>query len=55
MVDDEQVMREILDALLRQAGYSVRLAETGEQGIRIVDREPIDLAVVDVMLPDISG
>ena len=55
VVDDEQVMREILDALLRQAGYSVRLAETGEQGIRIVDREPIDLAVVDVMLPDISG
>ena len=55
VVDDEQVMREILEALLRQAGYSVRLAEDGEQGIRIVDREPIDLAVVDVMLPDISG
>ncbi len=55
VVDDEQVMREILEALLRQAGYSVRLAETGEQGIRIVDREPVDLAVVDVMLPDISG
>ena len=46
---------EILEALLRQAGYAVRLAETGEQGIRIVDREPVDLAVVDVMLPDISG
>ncbi len=55
VVDDELVMREILEALLRQAGYSVRLAETGEQGIRIVDREPVDLAVVDVMLPDISG
>ncbi len=55
VVDDEQVMREILEALLRQAGYSVRLAETGEAGIRIVDREPIDLAIVDVMLPDISG
>ena len=55
VVDDELVMREILEALLRQAGYSVRLAETGEQGIRIVDREPVDLAVVDVMLPDLSG
>ena len=55
VVDDELVMREILEALLRQAGYAVRLAETGEQGIRIVDREPVDLAVVDVMLPDISG
>ena len=55
VVDDEQVMREILEALLRQAGYSVRRAETGEAGIRIVDREPIDLAIVDVMLPDISG
>ncbi len=55
VVDDEQVMREILEALLRPAGYAVRLAETGEQGIKIVDREPIDLAVVDVMLPDMSG
>ena len=55
VVDDELVMREILEALLRQAGYSVRLAETGEQGIRIADREPIDLAIVDVMLPDVSG
>jgi len=55
VVDDEQVMREILEALLRPAGYAVRLAENGEQGIRIVDREPIDLAVVDVMLPDTSG
>lgn len=55
VVDDERVMREILEALLRQAGYSVRLAETGEQGIRTVDREPIDLAIVDVMLPDTSG
>ncbi len=55
VVDDEQVMREILEALLRPAGYSVRLAENGERGIRIVDREPVDLAVVDVMLPDMSG
>lgn len=55
VVDDEQVMREILEALLRQAGYSVRLAEDGEHGIRIADREPIDIAIVDVNLPDISG
>lgn len=55
VVDDEQVMREILEALLKQAGYAVRIAETGEQGVRIADREPVDLAIVDVMLPDISG
>ena len=55
VVDDEQVMREILEALLKQAGYAVRIAETGEHGVRIADREPVDLAIVDVMLPDISG
>ena len=55
VVDDELVMREVLEALLRHAGYFVRLAENGEQGVRIADREPIDIAVVDVMLPDISG
>ncbi len=55
VVDDEHVMRDVLQVLLKQAGYVVRLAENGEQGVRIADREPIDMAVVDMMLPDISG
>jgi DNA-binding NtrC family response regulator len=55
VIDDEDVMREILESLLREDGYRVKLATTGEEGLEIASREPIDLAIVDVMLPDQSG
>ena len=55
VIDDEEVMRDILESLLTAAGYRVKLAGTGEEGLDILAREPIDLAIVDVMLPDRSG
>ncbi len=55
VLDDEEVMREILQTLLEGEGYRVKLAENGEEGLALARREPIDVAVVDVMLPDTSG
>ena len=55
VVDDEEVMREILESLLTSEGYRVKLAATGEDGIAVASREPIELAILDVMLPDQSG
>jgi two-component system response regulator PilR (NtrC family) len=55
VLDDEEVMREILQTLLEGEGYRVKLAENGEEGLALARREPIDVAVVDVMLPDMSG
>ena len=55
VIDDEDVMREILETVLVGAGYRVKLAASGEAGLAIVHREPIDVAIVDVMLPDLSG
>jgi two-component system response regulator PilR (NtrC family) len=55
VIDDEEVMREILESLLSQEGYRVKLAASGAEGQEIAGREPVDLAIVDVMLPDQSG
>jgi two-component system response regulator PilR (NtrC family) len=55
VIDDEEVMREILESLLAQEGYRVKLATSGQEGLEIAGREPVDLAIVDVMLPDRSG
>jgi two-component system response regulator PilR (NtrC family) len=55
VIDDEEVMREILESLLTQEGYRVKLAASGLEGLEIASREPVDLAIVDVMLPDRSG
>ena len=51
----EEVMREILETVLGSEGYRVKLAATGKEGRDIAAREPIDLAIIDVMLPDGSG
>ena len=55
VVDDEEIMREILDALLAREGYTVRLAATAGEGLEIARTVPLDAAVVDVMLPDMDG
>ncbi|MSO55748.1 MAG: sigma-54-dependent Fis family transcriptional regulator [Acidobacteria bacterium] len=55
VVDDEEIMREILEALLKGEGYSVRLAASGEEGIELARNMPFDAAIVDVMMPRIDG
>jgi DNA-binding NtrC family response regulator len=55
VVDDEEVMRDVLQTLLDQAGYSVTLAENGPQGLALARRQAFDAAIVDVMLPEMSG
>ena len=55
VVDDEEIMREILETLLKSEGYSVRLAASGEEGIELARNIPFDAAIVDVMMPGIDG
>ncbi|MAG71985.1 MAG: Fis family transcriptional regulator [Acidobacteria bacterium] len=55
IVDDEEVMREVVTALLAREGYAVRTAATGEEGLEIARAETLDAAVVDVMMPGIGG
>ena len=55
VVDDEEIMREILEVLLKGEGYSVRLAASGEEGIELARNMPFDAAIVDVMMPRIDG
>lgn len=55
VIDDEPGIRESLEALLTDEGYAVELAATGEAGLRLLDRKPVDLVLLDVMLPDRSG
>ncbi|MFB9840316.1 response regulator transcription factor [Actinoallomurus acaciae] len=55
VVDDEPVVRELLSASLRFAGFAVTSAATGAEAVAAAVREPPDLIVLDVMLPDIDG
>jgi two-component system response regulator PilR (NtrC family) len=55
VVDDERSMRELLAIVLRREGYEVLLAENGRTAIDVLEREPIDLLISDIKMPDLSG
>jgi DNA-binding NtrC family response regulator len=55
VVDDEEIMREVLEALLTREGYRVKLAATGHEGLDLARAMPFDAAIVDVMMPGIDG
>jgi DNA-binding NtrC family response regulator len=55
VIDDEEIMREILDALLTREGYAVRLAGTAAEGLELARTLPFDAAIVDVMMPGMDG
>jgi two-component system response regulator PilR (NtrC family) len=55
VIDDEEIMREILEALLTREGYDVRLAASGEEGLQLARTMPFDAAIVDVMMPGLDG
>ena len=55
VVDDEEIMREILETLLTRDGYDVKLAASGEAGLELARSQPVDAAIVDIMMPGIGG
>lgn len=55
VIDDEAVMRDILETLLVRENHEVRLASSGEQGLELARALPFDAAIVDVMMPGRSG
>ena len=55
VVDDEPNIRELLSTSLRFAGFEVRAAADGRQALEAAEEFQPDLAVLDVMLPDMDG
>ncbi|MFF5172637.1 SpoIIE family protein phosphatase [Micromonospora sp. NPDC000089] len=55
VVDDSRTKRYLLVSWLTRAGFQVREAETGGEALARVGVEPVDLVVLDVRLPDLSG
>jgi DNA-binding NtrC family response regulator len=55
VVDDEQEIREGLEALLTSESFDVTVAETGMAGLQKLDDQPFDLMLLDVSLPDRNG
>src|SRR2546429_9999854 len=55
VVDDEEIMRDVLETLLSSEGYRVDLAKTGEEGLDTYTRRSYDVVLLDVSMPGIGG
>jgi DNA-binding response OmpR family regulator len=55
VVDDEQSIRTIVEYALKDAGFEVVTAGRGDDALRVIERDPVDLVVLDVMLPGMDG
>src|SRR3989442_13110531 len=55
VIDDEEIMREILETLLTREGYDVKLASSGAEGLEMARALPFDAAIVDIMMPGLDG
>ena len=54
-IDDEETVTLLLHRVLTRAGYQVAVAGTGEEGLALLEKEEIDLMMVDKSLPRMSG
>ncbi len=55
IVDDEKEFRDTLVKLLGRRGYDVSTAQDGAQGLRVVLRGGIDVVLLDLKMPGLSG
>ncbi len=55
VIDDNKNIRFLMQELLEAEGYKVFTATNGKEALDVLDKEPIDLAVVDIMMPVLNG
>ncbi len=55
VVDDEPEIADLVEVYLQSEGFTVHTCGSGTEALELVKRQPLDLAILDVMLPDISG
>src|SRR5204862_3146041 len=55
LVDDEEAVRKVLAFPLERDGYDVVQAADGEEALRRFAAQPVDLVVLDIMLPRLDG
>ena len=55
VVDDSRNTRKLMEIVLRQNGFQPYLAESGEEALRTMEHNHIDLIILDIMMPGMDG
>ncbi len=54
-VDDEPAVLRLLGAMLRDSAYRLVTATSGDDALAVALSEPVDVVLLDIMMPDVSG
>lgn len=55
VVDDEREIADLVTLYLKNEGYETLVCYNGQEALEQIQAGPVDLAILDVMLPEISG
>src|SRR5262245_40799903 len=55
IIEDDERLSTMVSQYLGEAGFQVSVRPEGGQGLSLLEREPFDALVLDLMLPDIDG
>lgn len=55
IVDDEQAIADLVEVYLKNENYNVLKFYNGQEALNCINNEKVDLAILDIMLPDING
>ncbi len=55
LIEDDKRLAEMVSNYLGEAGFATAIARNGASGIALHDREPFDILILDLMLPDMDG
>lgn len=55
VVDDDPNLREVVRYALARQGYTVREAQNGAEALRMLAQAPVDLVVLDMVMPELDG
>ncbi|MGE5173430.1 MAG: sigma-54-dependent transcriptional regulator [Betaproteobacteria bacterium] len=55
LIDDDDSLRRVMEFSLAEAGYRVQTATSGEEGLRLSEKDSFDAVVTDITMPGLSG
>ncbi|MBN1268398.1 MAG: response regulator [Kiritimatiellae bacterium] len=55
VIDDEESVRDVVGAMLKELGYQVRAFDSGDEALKEYENSPADVVITDVRMPGMSG
>jgi len=55
IVDDEQIIRNVLERILSSSGFQTQSAENGKAALKLLETNNFDLILLDILMPEMNG